>query len=111
MLTAITRAVSPAIVDCELSFIDRKPIDLFTAQRQHHAYEELLCKLGARVISLPAESDLPDCMFVEDPAIVLDELAVIFPLGTETRRREAPSLAQALPQFRHLVNVYIPGHL
>src|SRR5712671_7564868 len=96
MLTAITRAVSPAIVHCELSFIDRKPIDLATAQEQHHAYENLLRKLGARVISLPAERDLPDSMFVEDPAIVLDELAVILPLGTETRRREAASLAAAI---------------
>ncbi len=67
--------------------------------------------MGARVISLPAESDLPDCMFVEDPAIVLDELAVIFPLGTETRRREAPSLAQALAKFRKLEYVSLPGTL
>jgi dimethylargininase len=111
MLTAITRAVSPALVHCELSFIDRKPIDLATAQEQHHAYEELLGKLGARVISLPAEPDLPDSMFVEDPAIVLDELAVIFPLGTETRRREAASLAQALSKFRTLEHVSLPGTL
>ena len=111
MLTAITRAVSPAIVHCELSFIDRKPIDLATAQQQHRAYEELLGKLGARVISLPAEPDLPDSMFVEDPAIVLDELAVILPLGTETRRREAPSLAQALAKFRKLEYVSLPGTL
>src|SRR6266481_1427205 len=111
MLTAITRAVSPAIVNCELSFIDRKPIDLATAQEQHHAYEKLLGKLGARVISLPAEPALPDSMFVEDPAIVLDELAVILPLGTETRRREAPSLAQALSKFRKLEYVSLPGTL
>ena len=111
MLTAITRAVSPALVHCELSFIDRKPIDLATAQEQHHAYEELLGKLGARVISLPAEPDLPDSMFVEDPAIVLDELAVIFPLGTETRRREAASLALALSKFRTLEHVSLPGTL
>src|SRR5258708_37662246 len=111
MLTAITRAVSPAIVHCELSFIDRKPIDLATAQEQHHAYEKLLEKLGARIISLPAESDLPDSMFVEDPAIVLDELAVILPLGTETRRREAPSLAQALAKFRQLETISLPGTL
>jgi dimethylargininase len=109
MLTAITRAVSPAIVNCELSFIDRKPIDLATARAQHHAYEKLLAKLGARVISLPAEPDLPDSMFVEDPAIVLDELAVILPLGTETRRREAASLAQALSKFRKLACVELPG--
>jgi dimethylargininase len=111
MLTAITRAVSPAIVRCELSFIGRQPIDLATAQQQHRAYENLLGKLGAHVISLPAEPDLPDSMFVEDPAIVLDELAVILPLGTETRRREAPSLAQVLAKFRKLEYVSLPGTL
>jgi dimethylargininase len=111
MLTAITRAVSPAIVHCELSFIDRKPIDLARAQEQHRAYEKLLEKLGASVISLPAERELPDSMFVEDPAMVLDELAVILPLGTETRRREAPSLAQALSKFRNLEYVTLPGTL
>src|SRR5713226_178727 len=109
MLTAITRAVSPAIVHCELSFIDRKPIDLATAQQQHHAYENLLGKLGARVISLPAEPDLPDSLFVEDPAIVLDELAVILPLGTDTRRREAASIERALAKFRPIERVALPG--
>jgi dimethylargininase len=111
MLTAITRNVSPAIVNCEISFIDRRPIDLARAQEQHHAYEKLLEKLGARVLSLPAEPTLPDSMFVEDPAIVLDELAVIMPLGTESRRPEATSLAQALAKFRKLEYVSLPGTL
>ncbi len=111
MLTAITRAVSPAIVNCELSFIPRQPIDLQIASAQHHAYENLLAKLGASVVSLPAEPDLPDSMFVEDPAIVLDELAVIFPLGTESRRPEAASLAQAISKFRKLEYVTLPGTL
>ena len=111
MLTAITRAVSPSLSQCELSFIPRQPIDLGKAQSQHHAYEKLLADLGARVISLPAERELPDSMFVEDPALVLDELAVIFPLGTESRRREAPSLAAALQPFRKLQHVRLPGML
>jgi dimethylargininase len=111
MLTAITRAVSPSIVNCELSFIARQPIDLQIARAQHRAYEQLLEKLGARVVSLPAEPDLPDSLFVEDPAIVLDELAVIFPLGTESRRPEAGSLAQALSKFRKLEHVTLPGTL
>ena len=38
MLTAITRAVSPAIVNCELTFISRQAIDLSTACEQHRAY-------------------------------------------------------------------------
>src|SRR3989440_6571259 len=111
MLTAITRAVSSALADCELSFIERVPIDMERPRQQHQAYETLLAKLGARVISLPAEPDLPDSMFVEDPAIVLDELAVIFPLGTESRRREAVSLAQELSKYRQLACVQLPATL
>jgi len=109
MLTVVTRAVSPALARCELSFIPRQPIDLGIAQQQHHAYEKLLASLGARVISLPAEPELPDSMFVEDPALVLDELAVIFPLGTATLRREASTIAAALAPFRKLAYVKFPG--
>src|SRR5271157_577663 len=111
MLTAITRNVSSALAHCELSFIARQPIDLEKARAQHHAYEELLRKLGAQVISLPEEPDLPDSMFVEDPTIVLDELAVICPLGTETRRKEAPTLAAALDKYRKLCYVKLPALL
>jgi dimethylargininase len=111
VLTAITRAVSPALVNCELSFILRQPIDLKIAEEQHHSYEQVLEKLGARVVSLACEPDLPDSMFVEDPAIVLDELAVIFPLGTESRRLEAASLAEAISKFRELEHVTLPGTL
>jgi len=109
MLTAITRAVSPALANCELLYVPRQPIDLAKAQTQHRAYEALLERLGAHVISLPAESSLPDSMFVEDPAIVLDELAIIMPLGTESRRPEAASLARALGKFRRLDYVTVPG--
>ena len=111
MLTAITRAVSPGIVNCELTHVVRQSIELAKAEEQHRAYQALLEKCGARVISLPAEPALPDSMFVEDPAIVLDELAIIFPLGTETRRPEAASIAQALARFRKLARVELPGQV
>src|SRR5260221_5100293 len=111
MLTAITRAISPSLTRCELSFIDRQPIDFAKANEQHHAYERQLAALGTRVISLPAEPELPDSMFVEDPALVLDELAVIFPLGTGTRRREAPSIAAALAPLPKLAKISPPGTL
>ena len=111
MLTAITRAVSPAILNCELTFMQRQPIDLSKAREQHRAYEQLLEKLGATVISLAAEPDLPDSMFVEDPAIVLDELAVILPLGTKSRQPEAESLGKALAPFRELAYITAPGSI
>src|SRR5262244_1428964 len=109
MLTAITRAVSPALAECELSFIERKPIDMEKARAQHHAYEAKLASLGANVISLSPEPELPDSMFVEDAAIVLDELAVVFPLGTDSRRPEAASLAKAISRFRKIECVRLPG--
>jgi len=111
MLTAITRKVSSSLANCELSFIERKPIDMEKARAQHRAYESILEKLGAKVISLPEERDLADSMFVEDPAIVLDETAIICTLGTEARRKEAPSLAAALEPFRKLAYVKLPGML
>ncbi len=111
MLTAITRAVSPSIGDCELTYVARQRIELTKAEEQHRAYEALLEKCGARVISLPAEPALPDSMFVEDPAIVLDEVGIILPLGTEARRPEAASIAQALAKFRKLARVELPGQV
>jgi len=111
VLTAITRAVSPGLAKCELSFISREPIDMEKARRQHGAYEQLLESLGVRVVSLPAEPSLPDSMFVEDPALVLDELAVIFPLGTPSRGPEGPALAKALSRFRKLEFISLPATL
>lgn len=111
MLTAITRGVSPAITRCELSFIDRQAIDLSRARQQHQAYEVLLAKLGAHVISLPPEPDLPDAMFVEDPAIVLDEIAILLPMGTESRRGEAARLEKELSKYRKFGHVLLPGTL
>lgn len=107
----MTRKVSSALEKCELSYIPRQAIDLTKAREQHKAYEDLLDRLGARVVSLNEEPELPDSMFVEDPAIVLDEVAVICPLGTETRRKEAPSLAAALEQYRKILHVKLPGLL
>ena len=111
MLIAITRKVSSSLANCELSYIPRQPIDLEKARAQHKAYEDLLDRLGARVLSLPEERDLPDSMFVEDPAIVFDEVAAICPLGTEARRKETPSLAAALEPYRKLAYVKLPGTL
>jgi dimethylargininase len=109
MLVAITRAVSPKIGSCELEYFSRVPIDLARAADQHRCYEECLAELGARVISLPAEPDLPDSVFVEDPAIVVDEVAVIARMGAESRRGEAESLAAALSAFRPLRQIEAPG--
>jgi dimethylargininase len=102
MLTAITRQVSSSINRCELTFHAKEPIDLTKAIAQHHAYEECLRLLGLRVVSLPPQPDLPDAVFVEDAAIVVDEVAVIPIMGAASRRPETESLARALSAYRKL---------
>jgi dimethylargininase len=111
MPIAITRGVSPGMANCELEYFTRQPIDISRAIEQHRRYEECLAELGARVISIAAEPDLPDSVFVEDPAVVVDEIAVITRLGAESRRAEAASLAEALAPFRALRRIEAPGTL
>ena len=110
-LTAITRELSPTIDDCELSFHARQKIDLAKAIAQHKAYGECLAELGLQVISLPAEPKLPDAVFVEDTAVVVDEIAVISNMGAPSRRPEARSVADALAPHRPLKFLAEPATL
>jgi dimethylargininase len=111
MLTAITRQVSSSINDCELSFHERQPIDVAKAIAQHTAYQDCLAELGVTVVSLPPEPDLPDAVFVEDPAVVVDEVAVISVMGAPSRRPEAKSLADALSRYRPIKFLTEPATL
>jgi dimethylargininase len=111
MLIAVTREVSRRIGRCELSYQDRLPVDLALARRQHRRYEECLVELGCRLVRLPEEPDLPDAVFVEDTAIVLDEIAIITRPGAPSRRPENASVARALRPYRPLVFVQEPGTL
>jgi dimethylargininase len=110
-LTAITRAVSPSLNDCQLAFIDRLPIDIAKAIMQHQQYDECLRSLGIVMISLPTLPDFPDAVFVEDPVIVLDEVAIMTRTGAESRRGESAGLAEALARFRPLRWITEPGTL
>src|SRR6185295_12463036 len=95
----------------ELTFHTKEPIDLAKAIAQHQAYEECLRELGGRVVSLAAEPDLPDAVFVEDAAVVVDEVAVIPVMGAASRRPETESIARALSVYRPLEFMVAPGTL
>ena len=111
MWTAITREVSPALADCELSFVVRSPIDVARAQAQHAAYCRALETLGCEVICLPAESAFPDSVFVEDVALAFDEVAVATRPGAESRREEGAAVLEVLGSFRRLLRIEAPGTL
>lgn len=111
MLTAITRAVSPRINECELTFIDRQAIDFDRAVQQHRNYQQLLRSLGLDVIEIPADERCPDSCFIEDTALVLDEIAVITRPGSEPRRAEVEKVEPSLANYRQPVRIESPGTL
>ncbi|PKN95247.1 MAG: dimethylargininase [Chloroflexi bacterium HGW-Chloroflexi-6] len=106
---AITRAISPRFNECELTHLQRAPIDLALAHSQHRQYEDALRALGLEVISLPAMADLPDSVFIEDTALVLDEVAVLTRPGADSRKAEVDSIAEALAPYRRLIRIEAPG--
>ena len=110
-MIAITRDVSRSLAACELSFVPRSAIDIDLAATQHHAYQEALQSLGCRVLALPALEAMPDAVFVEDVALVLDEVAVMTRPGAESRRAEGASIATVLEDFRPLLRIEAPGTL
>src|SRR5215208_6962228 len=109
MVIAITREISPRFNECEVTHIERTPIDLNTARVQHHAYVNTLKELGCDVLELPAEDDLPDSVFVEDTAFILPEVAVITRPGADSRKPETESIMRALSPYIKLVHVREPA--
>lgn len=109
MTIAITRKISPRFNECEVTHIERTPIDLDVARAQHEEYVNALASLGCQVIELPEEPDLPDSVFVEDTAFILPEVAVITRPGADSRKPETESIIRALSPHRPLVHVTEPG--
>jgi dimethylargininase len=110
-LLAITREISPAIEQCELTHLERTTIDLARARAEHAEYEATLRQLGCEVKRLPTPDDLPDSVFIEDTAVVLDELAVITRPGAESRRPETVAVAEAVRSYRPVAAILAPGTL
>src|SRR4051812_7167752 len=110
-LLALTRSVPASIGRCELTHLEREPIDYARAVREHAAYDECLRRLGCRVERLPDLPDSPDSVFVEDTAVVVDTLAVIARPGAASRRGEVASAAEALAKYRPLAFIQPPGTL
>lgn len=110
-MRAIVRQPSGAIARCALTFLERQAIDLERALTQHAGYVAALQSAGVEVQVLPAEPDLPDAVFVEDAAVVVDECAVITRPGIESRQAETASIASVLSSARPTAHITAPGTL
>jgi dimethylargininase len=111
-LVALTHPPSDALETGERTFVGREPIDIAEARRQHEAYIDALVRCGvSRVVKLDANRDLPDSTFIEDTAVVLDEIAVQTAMGAGSRAREPQGIAPALREFRDVVPIEAPATL
>lgn len=108
---ALTREISPRIIECELTHLARTPINVGRARAEHAAYERVLRALGCDVRPLPAMPELADGVFVEDTAVVLEELAVICRPGGASRQCETATVSAALAPYRRLASIVAPGTL
>lgn len=111
MLTAVTREPAQSLGRCELTYVERAAIDVGRAGAQHRAYRRALEGCGARVVVLPAVEELPDSVFVEDTAVVLDELAVLASPGAASRRGEVKLIEPELARHRALERTSPPATL
>jgi dimethylargininase len=108
-LIAITHVPSPNLQRGERTFVDETEIDYELALRQHAGYRHALRQCGASVIVLDVNRTMPDCVFVEDTAIVLDEVAVMMSPGAESRRAEPAGIEPTLRNFRPIERVKRPA--
>jgi len=108
---AFVRHVSRSLANCELTHLPRQPFRLALAAQQHQAYVDALRATGINVTVLPEEPELPDAVFVEDMAVMLDELIVVCRPGRVSRQPEIERILPALANVRQLSRIAAPGTL
>jgi dimethylargininase len=108
-MLALAHLPSPFMEQCQLTHVARAPIDHALAARQHAEYCRVLRDCGARVVTLDGYRHLPDCAFVEDTAVVLDEVAILTPMGTAARRPEPAGIEPELRKYRPVERIELPA--
>lgn len=108
-MIALTHPPSVRLELGERTFLRRSPVNVTVAAAQHTAYCRALTDCGADVISLSVNEGDPDGTFIEDTAIVLDEVAVVCSMGSPSRREELARVAPILSGFRELVRIELPA--
>jgi dimethylargininase len=107
-LHGLVHVPSPRMNDALRSHVAHAPIDVARVAEQHLAYRRMLEGCGVNVEVLDVNVDHPDAVFIEDCAIVLDELAIVASMGAPSRAREPGAIEPALRRFRSEVVRILP---
>ena len=93
------------------TYVGRTEIDFSRALDQHAEYCRLLAGCGAAVRVLETNAHFPDGVFLEDTAVVLDEVAIVASMGTSARRGELPGIELVLREYREVERIELPALL
>jgi dimethylargininase len=89
----------------------RPALDLARARAQHGEYRRLLEQSGLVIELVPTDEAHPDCVFIEDTAVILGAVAVIARPGAESRRGETAPVERALDGRFDIARITAPGTL
>lgn len=87
------------------------PIDVALAQAQHAEYRQALAAAGVALEVLPPDERYPDSCFMQDPALIVEGMAIICRPGAPSRRGEEVAIAEVLEGRFPLTPIVKPGML
>jgi dimethylargininase len=103
---AILRDPAPSVSSGLAAHNQGEPPAFKIVLAEHHAYAEALAAAGVELVRLPALKAFPDSVFVEDPALVFTEAAILLRASAPTREGEAEHLAPVLrEQFERVLEL------
>lgn len=108
--TALVRAVPDSFIDALRADVG-PTLNADVARQQHDAYVVLLQSGGYAVETIAADEDHPDCVFIEDTAIVLGPIAVVTRSGISSRRGESNPVRDVLSDRFSIETIKPPGTL
>ncbi len=106
--TALIRSVPDSFANAIISSSTPR-LDVAAARLQHRSYQEQLAKGGYVVQVVPADENCPDCVFVEDTAVIVGGVAVVTRPGAPSRVAEVGPVADILRNRFRLVTIEAPG--
>jgi dimethylargininase len=109
---ALVRRVSPRLADGIVTHIERTPVDVDLARRQHEAYVAALSSHGWQTRMVAPADDCPDSVFIEDTVVVCENLAVITRPGAPERRPEIDAVEATVRDLGlRVARIQAPGTL
>ena len=109
---ALVRPPSDRLAEGIVTHVQRRPVDLTLARRQHEEYQDALAAAGWTVQEVEPAPEHPDSVFVEDTVVVFEGLAVLTRPGSTERRAEVEGTEAVVRDLGlEVVRILGPGTL